>query len=282
MFRKDLANARVWSLEKVKECAKTQHEIIRQAVSMLRPGGLLLYSTCTFSPEENEQTIEFLLQEYPQFKICDIKGYEGFSDGILKASLSGNEQLKKTIRIFPHKMEGEGHFIALLKKEEEAVSENLKEKEKNNRNKNEKEKRLPDELTEFLKNVKRKFDSSRIDMRGENVYYMPEGLPKLNGVRFLRSGLLLGELKKRRFEPSQALAMNLKKEEYENVLDFSVDDERIIKYLKGETLEVEDLVSSKEKGWYLVCVDGYPLGFGKLSGQMLKNKYLPGWRWQSS
>lgn len=149
-----------------------------------------------FSPEENEQTIEFLLQEYPQFKICDIKGYEGFSDGILKASLSGNEQLKKTIRIFPHKMEGEGHFIALLKKEEEAVSENLKEKEKNNRNKNEKEKRLPDELTEFLKNVKRKFDSSRIDMRGENVYYMPEGLPKLNGVRFLRSGLLLGELKK--------------------------------------------------------------------------------------
>ena len=75
---------------------------------------------------------------------------------------------------------------------------------------------------------------------------------------------------------------NDKKEEYENVLDFSVDDERIIKYLKGETLEVEDLVSSKEKGWYLVCVDGYPLGFGKLSGQMLKNKYLPGWRWQSS
>ena len=129
--------------------------------------------------------------------------------------MSGNEQLKKTIRIFPHKMEGEGHFIALLKKEEEAVSENLKKKEKNNRNKNEKEKRLPDELTEFLKNVKRKFDSSRIDMRGENVYYMPEGLPKLNGVRFLRSGLLLGELKKRRFEPSQALAMNLKKEEYE-------------------------------------------------------------------
>ncbi|MFQ9994884.1 MAG: RsmF rRNA methyltransferase first C-terminal domain-containing protein [[Ruminococcus] torques] len=280
MFRKDRKMVKAWEEHGPEFFVKIQRSIITQAAQMLKPGGMLLYSTCTFSPEENEQTIEFLLQEYPQFKICDIKGYEGFSDGILKASLSGNEQLK--IRIFPHKMEGEGHFIALLKKEEEAVSENLKEKEKNNRNKNEKEKRLPDELTEFLKNVKRKFDSSRIDMRGENVYYMPEGLPKLNGVRFLRSGLLLGELKKRRFEPSQALAMNLKKEEYENVLDFSVDDERIIKYLKGETLEVEDLVSSKEKGWYLVCVDGYPLGFGKLSGQMLKNKYLPGWRWQSS
>lgn len=95
---------------------KIQRSIITQAAQMLKPGGMLLYSTCTFSPEENEQTIEFLLQEYPQFKICDIKGYEGFSDGILKASLSGNEQLKKTIRIFPHKMEGEGHFIALLKK----------------------------------------------------------------------------------------------------------------------------------------------------------------------
>ena len=125
-------------------------------------------------------------------------------------------------------------------------------------------------------------DASRLDIHRERVYYMPEDLPDVKGIRFLRTGLLLGELKKNRFEPSQALAMNLKKEEYENVLDFSVDDERIIKYLKGETLEVEDFVSSKEKGWYLVCVDGYPLGFGKLSGQMLKNKYLPGWRWQSS
>lgn len=145
---------------------------------MLKPGGMLLYSTCTFSPEENEQTIEFLLQEYPQFRICDIKGYEGFSDGILKASLSGNEQLKKTIRIFPHKMEGEGHFIALLKKEEEAVSENLKEKEKNNRNKNEKEKRLPDELTEFLKNVKRKFDHPEL-ICGEKMYIICRKVSKV-------------------------------------------------------------------------------------------------------
>ena len=110
---------------------------------------------------------------------------------------------------------------------------------------------------------------------------MPKGLPKLNGVRFLRTGLLLGELKKKRFEPSQAFAMSLKKEEYANILDLSVQDERVIKYLKGETLDVEDLVSRKEKGWYLVCVDGYPLGFGKLANQTLKNKYLPGWRWQS-
>ena len=111
---------------------------------------------------------------------------------------------------------------------------------------------------------------------------MPEGLPRLNGIRFLRTGLLLGELKKKRFEPSQALAMNLKKDEYLYTIDFPVSDERVVKYLKGDTLDVEDLTSPKEKGWYLVCVDGYPLGFGKLTNQMLKNKYLPGWRWQSS
>ena len=126
---------------------------------------------------------------------------------------------------------------------------------------------------------------------------MPDGLPSMKGIRFLRTGLLLGELKKNRFEPSQALAMNLKKEEYRHTLDFSVRDERVIKYLKGVnriknstslrttslcTRKQLPLVSPKEKGWYLVCVDGYPLGFGKLVNQTLKNKYLPGWRWMSA
>ena len=75
--------------------------------------------------------------------------------------------------------------------------------------------------------------------------------------------------------------MNLKKEEYARIIDLPVSDERVIKYLKGETLDVEDLVSIDIRIGYLVCVDGYPLGFGKLAGQVLKNKYLPGWRWQS-
>ena len=101
------------------------------------------------------------------------------------------------------------------------------------------------------------------------------------GLRIIRNGLLLGELKKNRFEPSQALAMSLKMSECKNVINIPSDDSRVIKYLKGETLDVEDITSRKEKGWYLVCVDGYPLGFGKLADQTLKNKYLPGWRWMS-
>ena len=134
---------------------------------------------------------------------------------------------------------------------------------------------------QFLKELSWDIDKSRLDIREERVYYMPENLPMLKGVRFLRSGLLLGEVKKNRFEPSQALAMCLKKEEYPRILDLPVSDDRVIKYLKGETLDVEDITSRKEKGWYLVCVDGYPLGFGKLANQTLKNKYLPGWRWMS-
>ena len=111
---------------------------------------------------------------------------------------------------------------------------------------------------------------------------MPEQIPDVRGLRFLRTGLYLGDLKKQRFEPSQALAMAFTKEEYHHCISLKADDERVIKYLKGETLEVDDLVTGKDKGWQLVLVDGYSLGWGKLSNGTLKNKYLPGWRWMSS
>ena len=275
MFRKDRKMIRAWEEHGPEYFAKIQKSIITQAAQMLRPGGMMLYSTCTFSPEENEQTIEYLLEQYPQFHVCEIEGYEGFASGMPEVTASGNEELRKTVRIFPHRMKGEGHFLALLQKGEgEGHAGRLSSSGRG--------KKLPEELEEFLKDIDREMDSDRIDIRGDKVYYMPEGIPSLKGIRFLRTGLLMGELKKNRFEPSQALAMNLKMEEYRRILNLSVSDDRVIKYLKGETLDVEDLVSSREKGWYLVCVDGYPLGFGKLVNQMLKNKYLPGWRWQSS
>mgnify|MGYP005793493137 CR=1 FL=1 len=274
MFRKDKKMVRAWEEHGPEFFSKIQKSIIMQAAEMLRPGGMMLYSTCTFSPEENEQTIEYLLNQYPEFEICEMEGYEGFAEGMPEATEEKDEELKKTVRIFPHRMKGEGHFLALLRKGPETPHTAPAAGKTGT-------KKLPAELEEFLTCIRRKFDPARMDIRGERVYYMPDGLPDLKGVRFLRTGLLLGELKKKRFEPSQALAMNLKKEEYEFTLDLSVEDERVIKYLKGETLDVEDLVSPKEKGWYLVCVDGFPLGFGKLGNQMLKNKYLPGWRWNA-
>lgn len=282
MFRKDRKMIRAWEEHGPEYFSKIQRSIITQAAQMLRPGGMILYSTCTFSPEENEQTIEYLLEQYPEFDICEIPGYEGFSKGMPEMTSSGDERLSRTVRIFPHHMKGEGHFLALLKKGSAAGDDTVADGKPDPGSVKRGRKKLPEELADFLSDIKREFDPERIDIRSEKVYYMPEGLPALNGVRFLRTGLLLGELKKKRFEPSQAFAMNLKKEEYPRILDFPVSDERIIKYLKGETLDVEDLVSAKEKGWYLICTDGYPLGFGKLSGQVLKNKYLPGWRWQSA
>lgn len=103
--------------------SKIQRSIVTQAAQMLRPGGMLLYSTCTFSPEENEQTIEYLLQEYPEFKICEMEGYEGFADGMPQVTESKNPELEKTVRIFPHRMKGEGHFLALLQKGENRKKE---------------------------------------------------------------------------------------------------------------------------------------------------------------
>ena len=278
MFRKDKKMIRAWEEHGPEYLTRDLVCIITQAAEMLKPGGMMLYSTCTFSPEENEQTIEYLLETHPEFDLCEMEGYEGFSSGMPETTASRDERLSRTVRIFPYRMKGEGHYLALLKKRGDEVTHTCDALRSASPRKN----ILPGELDDFLRDIKREFDPSRIDIRGDKVYYMPEGLPALNGVRFIRTGLLMGELKKKRFEPSQALAMNLKKEEYARTIDLSAKDERVIRYLKGETLDVEDLVSSKEKGWYLVCVDGYPLGFGKLARQMLKNKYLPGWRWQSA
>ena len=355
MFRKDLANARVWSLEKVKECAKTQHEIIRQAVSMLKPGGLLLYSTCTFSPEENEQTIASLLQEHPELQLVELPWYEGFAHGRPELA-DGNPELTKCVRIFPHRMAGEGHFLALLYKkkdgeadtelrlsemmegqlsdctsvenmqmeisittlqqntsgenfveqsEQEAQDINKKRKRKTRdvdnlnlngkargKDKNSARERLAlggkksgaqsDEavLEEFLQDIAPEagYTFADMDIRNGQVYYIQNRVPAGRGIPFLRNGLYFGELRKGRFEPSQSLAMALRASDYASVLDFPQADERVRRYLGGETIDVEDLPCARKKGWQLVCVDGYPLGWGKLVNGTLKNKYHPGWR----
>ena len=277
MFRKDKKMVKAWEEHGPEFFSKLQRSIITQAAAMLKPGGMILYSTCTFDPLENEKTVEYLLETCPEFKICDMEGSEGFCEGIPKYVAYHIEEYRKTVRIFPHKMQGEGHYLALVKKGDD----NTERKNEKTAKPKSGAKKLPEELEQFLKELAWDIDKSRLDIREERVYYMPENLPMLKGVRFLRSGLLLGEVKKNRFEPSQALAMCLKKEEYPRILDLPVSDDRVIKYLKGETLDVEDITSRKEKGWYLVCVDGYPLGFGKLANQTLKNKYLPGWRWMS-
>lgn len=272
MFRKEKKMVKAWEEHGPEFFSKIQRDILLKAARMLKPGGMLLYSTCTFDPSENEGAIEYLLTHHPEFEICPMDGYSGFSHGLPEVTEHADPHLKDTVRIWPHRMDGEGHYLALLRKQPEPPLSESSAKSKA------KAKDTPEDLAVFLENVNRTFDPSRLDIHGERVYYMPADLPNLKGLRFLRSGLLLGELKKHRFEPSQALAMCLKKEEYRQVIDFAVDDERVIKYLKGETLDISDYPNTA-KGWQLICVNGFPLGWGKSVNGMLKNKYLPGWRW---
>ncbi len=275
MFRKDKKMMKAWEEHGPEFFSKLQRSIVTQAARMLKPGGMMLYSTCTFDPMENEGTIAYLKQEFPEFIIREMKQYEGFAQGLPHVVEPQDDDIKKTVRIWPHKMRGEGHYVALLQKGEPTEGEEQKKKGRFN-------KKVPEELLEFFKDISWDMDWSRLELYSEKVYYMPEDVPKVTGLRFLRTGLYLGDMKKNRFEPSQSLAMCLKKEEYKNTVNLPVDDERVVKYLKGETIEVDDLVSSKAKGWQLVLVNGYPLGWGKLANGTLKNKYLPGWRWQSA
>lgn len=272
MFRKDPAIIKSWEKNGPEFYAKIQREIIIQAAKMLRPGGKMLYSTCTFSPEENEGTIQFLLEQEPDFELLPIEGYEGFSSG--RAELvEGGEELERCVRIWPHKMSGEGHFLALLHKKGESVSRQVLRK------KTDLSKADFETMQEFFQDITMEIDWDMVEVRGERVYYMPRILPEMKGMRFLRNGLYLGELKKNRFEPSQPFAMVLKGNEYASVINFKESDPRVVKYLKGETLDVSDIARQRENGWQLVCVDGYPLGWAKGTGNLLKNKYYSGWRW---
>lgn len=269
MFRKQAHMIPAWEKQGPEVFANMQREILRQAAELLKPGGTMLYSTCTFSKLENEGSIDGFLAEHPEFTLEEIPRQEGFCPGM--PELVGSRfPLERCVRLFPHKIDGEGHFLALLKKAGEKIPGAPEPAGRPGR--------IPAELEAFLQDVSMPMELSRIVVKDTKVFLMPEGVGRCPGLRFLRSGLYLGELLKKRFEPSQAFAMALKKEEYASVIDLSAADDRVIRYLKGETLEIEDGESSRPEGWQLVCVDGYPLGWGKLIRGTLRNKYFSGWR----
>ena len=276
MFRKDEALAKDWSPAKSQELSLIQRELILQAADMLRPGGYLLYSTCTFAPQEDEGTVSYLLENRPDMELVEMPGYEGFSDGV-PAWGKGQPQLTRCVRIFPHKMNGEGHFMALLHKPGQAISEASHVFTKPNRT-------AFEYIDAFFREIGLKslggqpFDWNRVEIKGDKVYYLPPVSCSLRRINFLRNGLYLGDLKKNRFEPSQPLTLALHKGEVSSVISLSVQDQRLERYLKGETILINPEEAASPKGWQLLCVEGYPLGFGKLVGQTLKNKYPSGWR----
>ena len=272
MFRKDNKLIRSWENNGPEFYHEIQKEIILIGADMLKPGGMMLYSTCTFSKIEDEQSIRYLLENRPEFSIIDIKEYSGFSHGYEDTVEDTKMNFGKMVRIWPHKMNGEGHFVALLQK---SVDLELI----NHLDSPDTKPKLPVELIQFIDEVSYPIDKNEIEIIDDNVYVIPKSAGNHKGLRMLRSGLLLGECKKNRFEPSQALAMAMKIEDYVSSIDMNINDPNVIKYLKGETIEIEDIKTTKPSGWQLICVNGFPLGWGKLTGTTLKNKYCAGWRW---
>ncbi len=274
MFRKEPSMIKAWEQNGPAFYASLQEDILSQALPMLKPGGYLLYSTCTFSPLEDEGTVEKILSMDPELELEPIRGYEGFAEGNPAFTGSRDPSIRRCVRIFPHRLDGEGHFLALFHKKEhgDCPDHGCRQSRKGLTGE---DKRLFDG---FAADIDRVFEPERLESKKGMVYYMPEALPQMSGLRFLRSGLFLGEVKKNRFEPSQSLAMALKPGQYQNCLDLSVRDERVIRYLKGETLVLTGQETAKPDGWQLVCVDGFPLGWGKKNKSALKNKYHSGWR----
>lgn len=284
MFRKNPAVVDSWQEKGPEYFSKLQREIIVQAADMLLPGGMMFYSTCTFSPLENEKTITHLLKERPDMEVIPMEDYEGFAEGL--TSYRGevfDESCKLCRRIWPHKMSGEGHFMALLHKKN-GVQQQVQQTVSQSSIWWEKCKGLNKEqkaaAEDFFSHVNIAYDEKRIDVRGDNLYYLPAPKYDGRGLHFLRNGLFMGEFKKKRFEPSQPFALALHAQDFDQVLDFPADDEHLSRYLRGETLDVSDLIAGekKRKGWQLVMVAGHPLGFGKLVNNNLKNKYPAGWR----
>ncbi len=276
MFRKDPDAIKAWGAYKCDACAQLQADILTYADKMLKPGGTLVYSTCTFSPEEDEIIIASFLNKYGNYFIDEIEHKHGIAEGVPEWA-DGNTTLKGTARLWPHRLKGEGHFVARLKKASLTEDNNCNE---NNISQSQYKPSIlsPSEenksiLNDFIR------DNLSIELNGELVeirnklYLLPEGYGYLANIKAVKYGWYLGDIINNRFEPSQSFIMGLSKREIKRVIDFTINDYEVIKYLKGETLNIEC-----EKGLYAICVDGYTIGFAKSTGANLKNMYPKGWR----
>ncbi len=273
MFRKNPDAMEEWSKEQVYVCANRQSMILHNASQMLMPGGWLAYSTCTFSPEENEDVIRDFLNRHEEFELLEMEA-PYFDRGLIE----------NTYRLFPHHLNGEGHFVALLHKKGQPIdAKEYKHLKKKSNTCLDKAQCLAFETfveQTLSKQTMADFPIEQFTLFGDQLYCLPKGAPSLNGLHVLRAGIHLGTFKKNRFEPSHAFALALGKEDVQRSVSFSAKDARIAAYYRGETVCVQpgDRQTGNEKGWCLVCVDGYSAGWGKLAGNQLKNHYPKGLR----
>ena len=248
MFRKEEAAVTGWSPEYVQMCARRQAAILDTGADMVAPGGRLVYSTCTFAPEENEETVAAFLERHPEFSPELI-----VTPWFVPVENGGH-------RMWPHKLLGEGHFAAVLRKAGAPEEDFCPVKPE----------KLPKEWQAFAAELGITLPAGKPVLFGQSLYWAPEEMPDLNRLKVLRPGLELGELKKNRFEPAHALALWLN--DCKNTASFPPEGNEIRAYLQG------NVIPSQQKGWCLVKAGDYSLGWGKGDGTVLKNHYPKGLR----
>ena len=259
MFRKQPDAMDYWSLDYPAQCAALQREILEDAVKMLANGGELVYSTCTWAPEENEEIVAWLLDEFP-LELVDLSKINGMTPGI---------DYPETARMYPHRFKGEGQFVAKFRFVGEHKLPKLKPARSN--------------LTADQRSLWQTFQNEHLKVElkgdlqtfGDQLYLLPLGLPDLSKIKIARNGLHLGTFKKKRFEPSFALGLALQPSEVKNKLELSQQDFEV--YVGGETLQIKE---SLPNGWYQLIIHGNGLGFAKLANQTLKNYFPKGLRFR--
>ncbi|MFC7393906.1 RsmF rRNA methyltransferase first C-terminal domain-containing protein [Scopulibacillus cellulosilyticus] len=267
MFRKDPEAVQYWSQEHVNHCASLQKDILESAYLMLKSGGILVYSTCTFAPEENEQTIEKFILKHNDMSLLPIAKMHGISNGKSEWSGSNSDTLSLTARLWPHLLKGEGHFIAKLQKNGETIERPIHIAKDTSKKTN---------INDYRTFEKQTLDiniQQTLHLKNNQLYALPDSCPDLTGIKAVRPGLHLGELKKNRFEPNHALAHGLPIDAYKHKVDLSLTDDSWKKYLRGETLP-----TGGDRGWCIVTINGFPLGWGKEVKGTLKNFYPKGLR----
>ena len=276
MFRKEEAAVTDWSPETVDMCARRQTEILRSAARMLAPGGRLVYSTCTFAPQENEGAVSAFLAEHPDFSVCAVDA-PWFAPGRPEWVEHPADGIEQTFRLWPHKVRGEGHYAAVLEKKGSAGQneaggsyagsrcQRTTSPSRRGRDTTPYAGEAQTLLAKFQKETGAALPEGKLLAFGQSLFLVPEEMPELHGMKVLRPGLELGQVLKNRFEPAHAWALWLKTAK--SVADFPADSPEIAAYLRGET------VSGPQTGWTLITADGLSLGWAKGSGGILKNHF---------
>ena len=272
MFRKEPQALTEWSVDNIRLCAKRQDEILNNAAKAVKPGGRIVYSTCTFAPEENEGAVFRFLSTHPNFILLPINvdwGCAGFSADRVRAicpEVNNDYDLTYCRRILPQHG-GEGHFIALLKRAEDVFShvpsKHIFSSKDSNRQAAENLYRacFTDEPNGMFVTI------------GDQVRLLPRHLPDCNGLGVLSAGISVATVCKNRLEPTHSVYVASLSQDCRQSIDLSPTDARLIAFLHGE-----EIACDTQSGWTAVCVSGIPIGFGKASNGKLKNRYPKGLR----